>query len=224
MFLALGTNPSAAVDLTKIDRTIAKEPAYKSNPKYCLLVFGPEAKTRVWLVRDGDVLYVDRNGNGDLTEKGERHTGVKHPNVMRWHVGDIVEENGKTKHTDLSLSMNVGSNSYWQRSFSLHLRTADGIRQEVGHEFGPLRFSDRAQDAPIVHLAGPLTFFLRTSRNLILKEGGFIAVIGTAGLGEGTTAYCHTEDFEKLKMVGEIEFPRQASGTPLKVRCKYDGY
>ena len=34
-------------DLTKIDRTIAKEPAYKSKPKYCLLVFGPEAKTRV---------------------------------------------------------------------------------------------------------------------------------------------------------------------------------
>jgi hypothetical protein len=28
-------------DLTKIDRTIAKEPAYKSKPKYCLLVFGP---------------------------------------------------------------------------------------------------------------------------------------------------------------------------------------
>ena len=30
-----------AVDLTKIDRTIAKEPAYKNKPRYCLLVFGP---------------------------------------------------------------------------------------------------------------------------------------------------------------------------------------
>jgi hypothetical protein len=59
-------------DLTKIDRTIAKEPAYRSKPKYCLLVFGPEAKTRVWLVLDGDTLYVDRNGNGDLTEERER--------------------------------------------------------------------------------------------------------------------------------------------------------
>jgi hypothetical protein len=54
------------------ERKVAKEPVYKSNPKYCLLVFGPEAKTRVWLVQDGDTLYVDRNGNGDLTEAGEK--------------------------------------------------------------------------------------------------------------------------------------------------------
>jgi hypothetical protein len=31
-----------AMDLAKIDRTIAKEPKYQSAmPKYCLLVFGP---------------------------------------------------------------------------------------------------------------------------------------------------------------------------------------
>jgi hypothetical protein len=35
------------------------------------LVFGPEARERVWLVRAGDRLYVDKNGNGDLTEPGE---------------------------------------------------------------------------------------------------------------------------------------------------------
>src|SRR5215471_16480239 len=60
-------------DLTKIDRAIAKEPAYRSKtPKYGLLVFGPEAKSRAWVVLDGDFLYVDRNCNGDLTEEGER--------------------------------------------------------------------------------------------------------------------------------------------------------
>ncbi len=64
---------AAAADLTKIERTLAKEPAYQSKtPKYCLMVFGPEAKTRVWLVLDGDTLYVDRNGNGDLTEPDEK--------------------------------------------------------------------------------------------------------------------------------------------------------
>ena len=63
---------SLAADLTKIDRAIRKEPAYKSKePRYCLLVFGPAADYRVWLVLDGDTLYVDRNGNGDLTEAGE---------------------------------------------------------------------------------------------------------------------------------------------------------
>ncbi len=60
--------PAQALDLARLDRTIAKEPAYQSKqPRYCLLVFGSEAKTRVWLVLDGDTLYVDRNGNGDLT-------------------------------------------------------------------------------------------------------------------------------------------------------------
>src|SRR5215831_7855313 len=65
-----------AVDLAKIDRSLRKETAYESKqPQYCLLVFGPEAKTRVWVVLDGDVLYLDRNGNGDLTDPGERITG-----------------------------------------------------------------------------------------------------------------------------------------------------
>jgi len=72
--VARGQSPGAtlAADLTKIDRKIAKEPAYQSKPRYCLLVFGPVAKTRVWIVLDGDTLYVDRNGNGDLTEEGEK--------------------------------------------------------------------------------------------------------------------------------------------------------
>jgi len=60
--------PAIAADLTKIDRSIGKEPRYQTKaPKYCLLVFGPEAKYRVWLVLDGNTLYVDRNGKGDLT-------------------------------------------------------------------------------------------------------------------------------------------------------------
>jgi len=61
-----------AADLAKVPRTIAKEPAYATkSPQYLLLVFGPDAGDRVWVVLDGDTLYVDRNGNGDLTDPGE---------------------------------------------------------------------------------------------------------------------------------------------------------
>ena len=63
--------PAAAADLSALGRTIRKELAYAGRPRYCLLVFGPEARDRVWLVHDGDALYVDRNGNGDLTDPGE---------------------------------------------------------------------------------------------------------------------------------------------------------
>jgi hypothetical protein len=59
-------------ELGKINRTIKKEPNYSGTPKYALVVFGPNAADRLWLVQDGSVLYVDRNGNGDLTEEGER--------------------------------------------------------------------------------------------------------------------------------------------------------
>src|SRR5258708_1486782 len=67
--LALWASAAGAADLPKVDRTIGKEPAYTTKqPRYCLLVFGPRAGFKVWLVQDGNVLYVDRNGNGDLTE------------------------------------------------------------------------------------------------------------------------------------------------------------
>jgi hypothetical protein len=196
------TRAGRGADLAKIDRTIVKEPVYKSRPKYCLLVFGPAAKTRVWLAVDGDVLYADRNGNGDLTEKGERYAGAKDPGGMKWKIGDIVEADGRTRHTDLRVWFERGA-------FLLFLRTADGIHQEVGNEFGQLQFSERAENAPIVHLAGPLTFLLQPSEKRLElipgKEAHFIALIGTAGLGEGTAASSHIADFGRFKMV--LHFP-----------------
>ena len=69
----LATPLAALANPANIDRTIHKEPAYKTkDPRYGLLLFGPEGNDRVWLVQDGDTLYVDRNGNGDLTEPGEK--------------------------------------------------------------------------------------------------------------------------------------------------------
>src|SRR5438552_2208186 len=69
---------AAGAEPPKIDRTLKKEPAYKTKaPKYGMLTFGPEAKDRVWLVLDGDTLYADRNGNGDLTEPGEKIAAEK---------------------------------------------------------------------------------------------------------------------------------------------------
>jgi hypothetical protein len=76
VLLAAG-GPACAADLAKIDRTIKKEPKYAGQPRYCLLVFGAEAKNRVWLVQDGGTLYVDRNGNGDLSEADDKVTAKK---------------------------------------------------------------------------------------------------------------------------------------------------
>jgi hypothetical protein len=62
-----------AADLATIDRTVKREPIYRSKaPRYALLVFGADAQKGVWLVQDGDVLYVDRKGNGDLTDPANK--------------------------------------------------------------------------------------------------------------------------------------------------------
>src|SRR4051812_29976418 len=75
----------------------AKEPAYQTKaPKYGLLRFGPKGEDRVWLVLDGDTLYVDRNGNGDLTEPGDKVAAEKRPgrdpgeSGRSFDVGDVT--------------------------------------------------------------------------------------------------------------------------------------
>jgi hypothetical protein len=64
-----------AADLTAIKRVIGKEPVYQGRPRYCLLVFGPEAKTRIWMVRDDRNLYMDRDSTGDLAAAGAKVAG-----------------------------------------------------------------------------------------------------------------------------------------------------
>ena len=58
----------------------AKEPAYTSKaPRYGRLAFGPAPADQVWLVIDGDTLYVDRNADGDLTGPGEAVAATARP-------------------------------------------------------------------------------------------------------------------------------------------------
>src|SRR2546430_2055521 len=113
--------PAQAADLAKIERRIAKEPAYQTKtPRYCLLVFGLDARTRVWLVQDGDTLYVGRKGTGDLTGDDKRVRLKQQGDSFRsFEIGDLTID-GLT-HTGLSVTqMKVGKESVdneqeWQR-------------------------------------------------------------------------------------------------------------
>jgi hypothetical protein len=174
----------SAVDLSKLDRTIAKEPTYRTRPKYCLLVFGPEAKTRLWLVQDGDTLYVDRNGNGDLTEKGKKVAAEKSDGAdegeYSFRAGDVSD--GKLLHKTLSVSvvrlehLGVAEADDYVRSLLTKNRKALGYHVSIDietpgwkgtgiggrihqHTFlvdvnGVLQFADKPQDAPIIHFGG----------------------------------------------------------------------
>jgi hypothetical protein len=191
-------SPLLAADLSKLDRTLVKQPVYTSKPKYCLLVFGPEAKTRIWLVHDGDTLYVDRNGNGDLTEPGEEiHAKVderlaSEPGVYDFEAGDIAEE--KLLHKGLRCGTfkadHLANSDADVKEFLAkkpdgrpYILTIDvdmpgakgeglGGRVEQLAGFrdinGLLVFAERPEDAPIVHFRGPLTVTLYAKQQLTI--------------------------------------------------------
>src|SRR5262245_30162759 len=146
---ATAADMADTVNLAKLDRSMVREPKYSTaSQEYCLVVLGPNAETRVWLVRDGDVLYVDRNGNGDLTEPGE---AVRKAAEQYWFpAGDITSRDGKTTYKGLSVN-------HYSDGYRSNVDVPDKGRQMVG--LGGVqkpRFASRAKDAPIIHFDGPL--------------------------------------------------------------------
>ncbi len=227
---ALFSACATASDLTKIERSTAKEPAYASKtPTYCLLVIGPGAKTRIWLVLDGDALFVDRNQNGNLTDDGERvQVKRKRGEPAVFDVGEILDSDGKTVHRDiqvLQLPGHEGTATFVVGKIAgTHVQAAGAAENET------LRFANRASDAPIVHFGGPLRMGLSTkfSKRKILERNGEIAAhIGTPGLGEGTFAVVvHDTIPATAHPVAEVEFPSTDGGErrakitlTLKERC-----
>src|SRR5262249_12862253 len=116
VLLLAGPALLSAADLKQIERRLRKEPAYQGEkPAYCLVVFGHRAATRLWLVRDGKNLYVDRNGNGDLTEPGEKIAarvkkvpietsfGTVHGEELSFEIGDVSEPGERARHRDFRL-------------------------------------------------------------------------------------------------------------------------
>jgi len=229
-----------AADLAKIERKIAKEPAYQTNtPKYCLLVFGLEVKTRVWLVQDGDTLYVDRNGNGDLTEAGKRVTIKEHSDSDRsFEAGDLTID-GLT-HTGLIVMQmkaspeSVGNDQEWERvkksgpepwTWWVRItaeRAADDKRalpKKIGYVIngdgaGMLLFAGKPQDAPIIHLNGPFTLALQDRKQrLIAGDQTMLQIgVGPQGVGPGTFAFVlHPNTIPNdVYPVAEINFPAKS--------------
>lgn len=213
MLLCLLPVAAKAVDLTTIDRTIKKEPAYHTLPGYCLLVFGADASKRVWLVHDGKRVYVDFNGNGDLTEAGEWLRGSGR---VSFSVPQIAEADGTTVHRYLHL---------WayemDQKFSISMRLHSGLEQSVGKRsrYPKPRFAGTPQDAPIIHLNGPMTLVPDARSGFLPRQGreyhrSLRAWVGTPGLGPGTFA---TFDSEQLcegglrQVTVDFEFPGAAA-------------
>src|SRR5262249_52340848 len=126
------------------------------------------AKDRVWLVLDGDTLYVDKNGNGDLTDEGE---SIKAPafgprnelghrersiEVSAISVAGLTHSGLVVRQVEHSRNRVVYTVtiSLDPKCYGIFTDTKD---LRVRHRAGQLVFAERPQDAPVIHFGGPLT-------------------------------------------------------------------
>jgi hypothetical protein len=243
-----------AADLTQIERRIGKEPAYQTrSPAYCLLAFGPGAKARVWLVYDdaAGLLYLDRNGDGNLTDHGEvvKASSQKtstfddlRVKAVRFEVGRLREPGGQAEHANVLVEMQVfrGRNKeFFLPAARVSMDTNGKLRQEAG--FGKFTFAPRPARAPVLHFNGPLTLFLALEphRQVDLTRGqlnparaevrhlagdpvDFRVNVGTPGLGDDAWVKLTTDGPPAdVHPAAEIEFPSR-QGPKQRVRRRYE--
>ncbi|MGQ0633606.1 MAG: hypothetical protein ACT4QC_03260 [Planctomycetaceae bacterium] len=243
----LAADDSPFVDLSKIDRSIAKEPKYAHEPHYALIVFGPRAAHRAWLVMDGDdVLYIDRNGNGDLSEPDERIEPDPDDNLR---LGD-AERSPYLRMNIFRIGTVAGVElkfNFWVRKkgfvsdderYRRIMREREQNNWENGtlwrvagnrsHAQNPVVLTRAPADAQITHLDGPLTFGLKWHERQKLqpwpKETTFDLHIGTPMLPPRN---CPRSFFAPLTeaeiprdrhAVARFEFPSAFSGGETIVR------
>lgn len=218
--------------LANIDRTIRKEPAYASKtPGYLLLAFGAEAKFRVWVVWDGDALYVDRNRNGDLTDADEKLDAVEKRGNSRVFVVPTLTAPDGTVYQNLVVSaawkQDEPNTRTPRRDERMVMVRCDvpGCVQKTGVITNG--FADRAA-ARVVHLDSPRRV-LRRSQSLppsldANEPGEFAVELGTPGIGHSSFATCGGGGkLLKAHPVAEFAFPAAKTGDPpVKLRVVLD--
>jgi len=211
----LAAAPVAAVDLGKIERTIAREPAYRGKPAYCLLVFGAEARTRMWLALDGDMLYLDRRGSGDLT------AAIRYPRSC-WnelYLGTLTDSDGMSQRAFLHVrSLSNG--------FRLEFEMGDLLQEAGSDRKERVLFAERPADAPIIHFAGPLTigWYQQPPTFAPGQTCDFNTMLGTPGLGKGTFAAVPCCALPKqARLTADIEFPdRDPERPPIRKQVRLE--
>jgi hypothetical protein len=236
IILALGVSllaaaPAGAFDLSKVERKIVKEPIYKHKPKYALLVFGPEAKLRVWAVMDGPTLYLDRNGDGDLTATDEHfETEADCKNI------ELADPDGKTKYlitavqSDYTVFTEVARKRRAAEGIPPQLTVNVDIKGPVGYrQYCDAQMRDDPRKSAIAHFHGPLTMgpvtiYWKLPPDLVLHTGAkprdLSGYAGTMSAEHGCWVVVRSDvggplDLPKnVLSVVDVEFPAKQPGAP----------
>jgi hypothetical protein len=227
-----------------VDRTIGREPTYESSRQFhALLVLGQAREVRVWLVVDGDHLHVDRNGDGDLVDEGEKITGpsvgadVLTPRRLTWRVPTLL---GAERYSDLEVVFGLLDKSWTPAPVASNRRRMRAFMQAAAEMPHPqlshvgvtidgritqrslnTTFGTSPLNAPVFHMDGPLTVGVveaMVPHELWLEREEQVLkfALGTPGEGCGSFSYVQYDALPAgAKPVVEIEFPAKAPGERL---------
>jgi hypothetical protein len=178
-----------------VDRRIAKEPKYvATRPLYGLLMFGPAAQKRIWMVLDHskpgtnryDVLYVDLNANGDLTEPTERLVGQLQNNDIRFSLPDLKDPVTGAFHTHFTTRVSGAAAPTVMVSITWRGRFKMGGGYPQDPDNGYMNFADKPARAPVMWADGDSPFQFQRWYSAKLPIGGeddFKVFVGQPGVG-----------------------------------------
>ena len=199
------------VDYSKVDRRLAKEPTWIAQPLYALFVLDLAGAYRVVAAVDKsapdapfyDVLYLDLDADGDLTEPGERFAGVRDKGradaglEMSFRIEQIPVPGTALVHKKflLSTAPKKDRTGFW-------FQMLWNGKHEMSGGYGQLGLNTNAwtqslAKAPILRPCphGPLHFATWGDDAIELKPGGATNVNVIAGnLGSGPDTLCVVDE------------------------------
>jgi hypothetical protein len=226
--LSPGATPAAEMpDLSRVDRTIRKQPAYVAKkPLYGLALFGPRAEKRVWLVLDKskpdapayDVLHIDRNADGDLTGPGKR---IK-AEGGDFKLGEFTDPATQAKHTEFTVRV-----SGTEPTVMLSLRWRGKLKFGGGYpedaDSGYMRFAAKPEDAPVVWVHGDAPFRFQRWYGGELPIGGseeLMVFLGQPGRGPSTFAAAQEHFLPPGEIVLATLIYRDTMGKEQRLVCE----
>jgi len=198
------------IDLGSMRSPPVRLPAFTSStPRFGLFLFGPESDVRVWAVLDQsqadaddyDVLYLDLDSDGDLTEPRERFLGTrveqKEQMSRRFVIGEFWPRGSKAPHQEFTITWWAPGHVTFRMRWYGRERTVGGFGRLADEK---LRFGDSVANAPVL-VPGcdqPLQFQRRGDEPLQRKHVEELTVLaGNPGSGTASFSFIDARSFEE---------------------------
>jgi hypothetical protein len=215
-------NAARALERIKAEYRLKKEPAYQGPVQYCLLLLGRKAQTRLWLASDGKTMYVDKNGDGDLTQPGEAvpFKPDKDGGFASLMADRFPGHAGGGSHTRLHIAVRQRD---WQNNKGGYWCVRARVEGRYPMYAFAHKFAQKPDEAPVIHLGGPLRL------GLFDLEGGRLVRGGRTELNAYIS--CHYSGVERVFVdadewgrtevhpVAEVRLPARTPGAaPIALR------